>query len=87
MYESVERTEFLATPWKFAWNIVVREFQFTQEELVAVKEYLDLPTLIRFQRCLTRPFLEAHFGAEIDACLEVDWYDIEKIMTDRASNK
>ncbi len=76
MYESIPRSLLLAEPQRFAWNIVVREHQFTQEELISVREYLDLPTFIRFQRCLTRAFLKEHFAKEIDDCLEVDWEDV-----------
>jgi hypothetical protein len=77
MYESVPKSLLLAEPHRFAWNIVVREHQFTQEELLAVREYLDLPTLIRFQRCLTLDFLRTHFTKDIDDCLEVDWTDVK----------
>lgn len=78
MYETVEKTEFFQRPSQFAWNIVVREHQFTQEELLAVKEFLDLPTMLRFQTCLTLPFLREHFQPEIDECLEVDWDDVRR---------
>lgn len=80
MYESIPKSQILQEPQRYAWNILVCERQFTQEELLAVKEYLDLPTMIRSQLCLTRDFLEAHFVAEIDACLEVDWDDVEAAL-------
>lgn len=80
MYESIPKAVILTAPHRYAWNIVVREHQFTQEELLGVKEFLDLPTLIRTQRCLTLAFLKAHFAEDIDMCLEVDWDDVDKAL-------
>lgn len=76
MYESFSKADILAEPHRFAWNIVVREHQFTQDELLTVREYLDLPTFLRFQQCLTLAFLREHFQTDIDNCLEVDWEDV-----------
>jgi hypothetical protein len=59
----------------YAWNILLRCKQFTQEELLEVREYCCLPEMIRYQKSVTLEFLETHFAEEIDACLEVDWED------------
>lgn len=50
--------------------------QFTQPEILQMKEYMDIYTLVRFQKALTREFLRANFAEEIDECLELDWNDI-----------
>lgn len=80
-YERIGKAPLLAEPHKYAWNNVLRYVQFTQDELLILKPYLSLPELIQCQKSLTRAFLRAHFAAEIDACLEVDWRDVETYVT------
>ena len=78
MYESVKKETIFQAPQCYAWNILLREFQFTQEELLVHREYCPLPEMIRFQQSVTMSFLREHFQADIDACLEVDWDDCRK---------
>lgn len=66
----------MANPQNYAWNCVLCFIQFTQPEILQMKEYMDIYTLVRFQKALTREFLRANFAEEIDECLELDWNDI-----------
>ena len=77
------RERVLAQPKSFAWNIVLELLQFSQEELLEVRQIVHLPLeeLIRFQKCLTQSFLIEHFLSEIDESLEVDWVYVKKYVT------
>ena len=83
MYELVTKEELFQAPERYAWNILLREKQFTQEELLSVREYLPLPEMIRFQHAVTEEFLREHFARDIDACYEVDWYDCKRWIEER----
>ncbi len=74
-YRSIEKSKIFQAPNMYAWNILLRCKQFTQEELLRVHDYCVLPEMIRFQESVTLEFLETYFAEEIDACLEVDWED------------
>lgn len=84
MYERYSKTDIFQAPQRFAWNILLREKQFTEEELLEAREYLSLPEMMRFQEVATEAFLRAHFAAEIDECLEVDWNDQKRWAAERA---
>lgn len=75
MYENVTKAEVLACPHRYAWNILLREIQFTADELVANRDYISLPEMIRFQHAASMDFLRTFFAHDIDMCLEVDWND------------
>ncbi len=84
-YASLEKTVIFQAPNMYAWNILLRCKQFTQAELLQVREYLPLPEMIRFQTSATMEFLRTHFAEEIDACLEVDWEDCARLCACRVS--
>lgn len=79
-YSQLKKEDILKSPTSYAWNCVLRYIQFTQAELIAMKAYVELPELIRFQTSVTKAFLTAHFQAELDACLEVDSCDIAQYV-------
>ena len=68
---------YIKTPEKYAWNLLLSQVQFTQEELLRVSAWITIREMIRYQKCLTRAFLEKHFVADIDESLEVDWDFVE----------
>jgi hypothetical protein len=67
----------MAEPQKYAWNCVLAFIQFTQEEIIKMKDYIDIVTLVRYQKSVTHQFLREHFSEDIDECLELDWNDIK----------
>ena len=75
MYEHLTKIVIFQAPHRYAWNILLREFQFTQEELLIARDYVSLPEMIRFQHAATMEFLREHYQKDIDDCLEVDWND------------
>ncbi len=77
-YESKGKDAIMAEPQKYAWNCVLCFLQFTQDELLAMREWIELRPMIQNQRSVTRDFLRAHFAQDIDDSLEVDWSDVEK---------
>jgi len=79
-YTQLKKADIMKSPKSYAWNCLLFYVQFTQEELLQVKSHLAMPELIRYQKALTRDFLNTHFSEEIDACLEVDWLDVEKYV-------
>ena len=79
-YDSLNRVDILSRPSKYAWNCLLHYIQFSQDEILSVKEWIEVRELIRFQRSVTKEFLREHFQKEIDDCLEVDWTDVDKYV-------
>lgn len=77
-YERVGKAAIMAEPQNYAWNCVLYFLQFTQDELLLLREWIELREMIMYQRAVTRAFLRAHFSEAIDVSLEVDWTDVEK---------
>ena len=73
----------LNNPQKYAWNIVLRVQQFTEFELLSVREYCEIKDIIRFQHIATKHFLKEHFSKDIDDSLDVDWNDVNKYCINR----
>jgi len=76
-YKSEGKEKIMAEPQKYAWNCVLAFIQFTQEEIIKMKDYIDIVTLVRYQKSVTYQFLREHFSEDIDECLELDWNDIK----------
>ena len=78
-YERIGKAAILRTPEHFSWKCVLAFVQFTQEELLtpSLRPHLEMSALIRYQKCVTRVFLRAHFAAEIDTDPDVDWNTVE----------
>jgi hypothetical protein len=74
-------SELLANPANHAWNYILHYIQFTQEQLLSVRDHLDLVSMVKYQKCVTMEFLRAHFQKDIDDCLELDWNWIHAYMT------
>lgn len=78
-------SDTLTNPASYAWNELLYRVQFTQEQLLSVRDYLDIPALVKYQKCVTLEWLETHFMNEINECIDVDWAQIEARLT--AHNK
>lgn len=76
-YERTGKATLLATPASYSWNCVLMYIQFTQEELLRVKAYIDIPALVKYQKCVTRAWLHEHFEADIEDCHHIGWEQIE----------
>ena len=79
-YENINKLDILSNPSKYAWNCLLYYVQFSQEEIIYLKEWIEVRELIRFQKSVTILFLREHFQKEIDDCLEVDWNDVKKYV-------
>jgi hypothetical protein len=79
-YKNLHKNDILAEPYNYAWNTLLRHIQFSQEEILSVKEWIEVRELIKFQKSVTISFLREHFQKEIDDCLEVDWTDVNKYV-------
>jgi hypothetical protein len=80
-YESINKIDILSNPSNYAWNNVLHYIQFSQDEIIYIKEWIEIPELIKYQQSITTQFLRKHFQKEIDSCLEIDWNDIYKIVS------
>ncbi len=67
----------MAEPSKYAWNCVLFYIQFTQEELLFLREWLPIREMIMYQRSLTRSFLHTYFQDVIDDSFEIGWSEAE----------
>jgi hypothetical protein len=74
-------SELLANPTNHAWNYLLYYIQFAQEQLLSVREHLDLVSMVKYQKCMTMEFLRAHFQKDIDDCLELDWDDVRACLS------
>ena len=79
LYVSIGKERILANPGQYPWNCVLEFLQFTQAELVQVRPFLSMKSLILYQECITLQFLQENFKEEIDNDLTVDW-DLAKII-------
>lgn len=77
-YIRIGKYAIMAEPQKYAWNCVLYYLQFTQDELLRMRDWIELREMIRYQRSISREFLRTHFMDAIDASLDVDWTDVEK---------
>jgi hypothetical protein len=79
-YISVGKPALLNNPSAYAWNNVLYYLQFTQSELLEVRDHYDVKDIIYYQSSVTRSFLKEHFIDEINNSLEVDWQTVEKYV-------
>ncbi len=75
-YEQVGKAELLTNPASYSWNCVLMYIQFTQEELLSVKTYLDIPALVKYQKCVTRAWLREHLADDIEDDHHIGWEQI-----------
>ncbi len=74
-YVKISKESYLATPERHAWNCVLYYVQFTQEELLYLREWIEIREVIKYQTSVTKAFLREHFFKEIN-----DWTDVEKYV-------
>jgi hypothetical protein len=79
-YEKIGKETILENPPRYAWNCVLYYIQFSQDEILSVKEWIEVRELIKYQKSVTKQFLRDNFQKEIDDCLEVDWNDVDKYV-------
>ncbi len=82
-YETIGKDELLKNPSRYAWNCVLYYIQFTQDELLEVKDLCDIKDIIKYQKAITYNFLETHFTTEIDNSLDIDWNDVEYYLNNK----
>ena len=80
-YKSMNKTTILSNPSNYAWNYILHYIQFSQEEIISVKEWIELPELIKYQTSVTIQFLREHFQNEINVHSDIDWTDVKKYVT------
>ena len=71
---------YMENPEVYAWNILLYSVQFSQEELLRLADWICLPEMIRYQKSVTRDFLEEHFAKAIDDSIDIDWRYVEKYV-------
>jgi hypothetical protein len=76
-YATLERADILASPHTFAWNCVLYYIQFTQDELLLVKDWLDISALVKYQQSASYRFLRDYFADEIDSASDISWDEIK----------
>ncbi len=79
-YDKIGKETILENPSKHAWNGVLYYVQFSQDEILSVKEWIEVRELIKYQKSVTKKFLRDNFQKEIDDCLEVDWNDVDNYV-------
>lgn len=79
-YETISKEDILLHPSNYAWNCILRYIQFSQDEILMIKEWIEIRELIKFQKCVTWNFLREHFQNEIDMSLDIDWCDVVKYV-------
>jgi hypothetical protein len=82
-YRGLSREEIVANPSKYAWNCLLYYRQFSQDELLHFRDYLEMPQLVKYQHAATLDFLRTHFSKEIDDCDMIDWLDVIRYTLNR----
>jgi transposase len=77
-YATLERSVILASPQNYTWNCVLYYIQFTQDELLQVKDWLDIIAVIKYQQSASYRFLESYFTDEINEASDINWDEIKK---------
>lgn len=80
-YDNINKSDVFMNPSKYAWNCLLYYIQFSQDEILEMKEWIEVRELIKFQKSVTKQFLRDNFQKEIDDCLEVDWNDVDKYVS------
>jgi hypothetical protein len=80
-YASLSKEELFTTPDKYAWNCVLYYIQFTQSELLQMREWIDIMVMVKHQHCLTRQFVHDHFSQEVDDHDLLTWDMVDKYVT------
>ena len=80
-YTSLSKEELFKTPDRYAWNCVLYYIQFTQEELLQIRPWVDIMVMVKHQRCLTRQFVRAHFRDEVDEHDMLTWEMVDKYVS------
>jgi len=81
LYSENNKQEMMLEPHKYAWNLVLYYVQFTQEEILKCKSWMEMREMIRYQKSITKEFLENNFITEINDNLTVDWIYVDKYVT------
>jgi hypothetical protein len=79
-YTSLSKTDIFANPGKYAWNCLLYYVQFSQDELLVAKEWIDIIPMVKHQKCLTRSFVRTHFADEVDDSDLLTWQDVDKYV-------
>lgn len=79
-YSSLSKSNIFANPSVQAWNSLLYYVQFTQDELLCVRQYIDIVNMIKYQSCLTRRFVRTHFADEVENCDLLSWEDVNKYV-------
>jgi hypothetical protein len=82
-YKSLSKEDLFKSPDKYAWNCVLYYIQFTQAELLSVRERIDIINMVKYQKCLTRGFVRENFSCEVDDDDLLTWEAVYKyVMTE-----
>jgi hypothetical protein len=81
------KEQLLAYPERYAWNCVLESIQFTQVELLQVRQHIPMRPMILFQECITLEFLKENFSEDIDNDLTVDWNLVKTVICSRDERK
>lgn len=80
-YSRLNKSDIFSNPSQYPWNCLLMYIQFTQEEILLLKDWIEVRELIKYQKSVTKQFLHDNFQKEIDDCLEVDWNDVDKYVS------
>lgn len=80
-YASLSKADIFANPGNYAWNCMLYYIQFSQEELLAAKPWIEIIPMVKYQSCLTRSFVLDHFAEEVDESDILTWKDVDKFVT------
>ena len=79
-YKHINKNDILSNPSNYAWNYILHYVQFSQDEILSVKEWIEIPELIKYQLSVTTNFLREHFQKEINIHPDIDWTDVKKYV-------
>jgi hypothetical protein len=77
-FKSIPLSLLYATPEIYPWNCLLYFRQFSKQELIDFKEFVEIVELVKHQESATYEFVLMNFKKEVDECDLLDWGDVEK---------
>ena len=82
-YAGLSKADIFTNPGNYAWNCLLYYVQFSQEELLAAKPWIEIIPMVKYQTCLTRRFIRDHFTEEVDMSDLLTWKDVERYVVNK----
>lgn len=82
-YSTLSKTDIFSNPGQYPWNCLLYYKQFTQDELIIGRPWIEIVDMVKYQKCLTLEFIQTHFENEVDESDILSWEDVQKYIASK----